>query len=80
VAHEEDPMPVFTLKAKDALALDMVNYYEWLCCEAGLTDQAVEVRKAFREIEEWRVRNASAVKMPDHPHVPAQTTFIGPTT
>ena len=64
-------MPVFTIKAKDELALDAVGYYEWLCREAGLTEQAAEVRKAIREMDDWRVRNASAVQMPDHLHVPA---------
>lgn len=68
----EDPMPVFTIKAKDALALDAVGHYEWLCRKAGLTEQAAEVRKAINEMDDWRVRNASAVQMPDHPHVPAR--------
>lgn len=78
--READPMPVFTIKGKDVLAGPAVRAYRELCAAYGLHDQAVEVDKAHAEIVEWQARNLDRVKMPDHPHVPAQTTFIGPTT
>lgn len=65
-----DPMPVFTIKAKDRLALDTIHHCYWLCEKAGLTEQAAEVRKAIDEMVGWRVRNHDAVQMPDHLHVP----------
>lgn len=71
LAAPDDPMPVFTLLAKDMLALDTVEAYRELCSSARLHDQADEVRKAWREMFEWRRRHPDAVKMPDHPHVPA---------
>lgn len=67
----EDPMPVFTLKAKDKLALLAVQHYELLCRERGLDDQADEVVKAIDEMAEWRHRHRSLVRLSDHPHVPA---------
>lgn len=65
-----DPMPVFTIKAKDDLAPAMVRYYRLLCRERGLREQAGEVDKALAEIEAWRVRNPMLTKLPDHKHVP----------
>lgn len=65
-----DPMPVFTIKAKDILAGPAIRQYRELCAAYGLHDQAVEVDKAVAEIVEWQNRNLGAVKLPDHPHVP----------
>ena len=65
-----DPMPVFTIKAKDRLALDAIEAYRRACLSFGLSDQAAEVGKAMREIEDWQKRNPNAVKYPDHKHVP----------
>ncbi len=65
-----DPMPVFTIKAKDLLALDAVYAYYRLCEDARLWDQAREVMKAYDEMREWRDRNPGLLKEPDHPHVP----------
>lgn len=66
-----DPMPQFTIKAKDGLALAAIRAYRELCVRVGLTEQAVEVGKALDEMRAWRDRNPFAVKMPDHAHVPA---------
>jgi hypothetical protein len=63
-------MPVFVIKAKDQLAVLAVEAYEDLCIEAGLHDQAAEVRKAKTEIELWQEANPQLVKQPDHTHVP----------
>jgi hypothetical protein len=65
-----DPMPVFIIKAKDALAAEAVAYYQQLCREHGLRSQAAEVEKAIVEMAEWRIRNRHLVRMPDHPHIP----------
>jgi hypothetical protein len=70
VAPTEDPMPVFVIKGKDALAPDTVQAYFTLCLAQGLTRQAAEVADAAREIREWQARNPDLVKTPDHPHVP----------
>jgi hypothetical protein len=69
-AAGSDPMPVFTLKGKDLLALEAVQSYLILCEQAGLAAQAEQVRLAFEEMAGWRERNPGAVKLPDHPHVP----------
>lgn len=79
MAEINDPMPVFTIKAKDALALDAVDFYRWLCERDGLTEQAAEVVKAHAEMEGWRMRNPAAVKLPDHPHVPVSGGTPEPT-
>ncbi len=68
---DSDPMPVFILKAKDNLALNTVWSYRQQCLSAGLTEQADEVRKAYREIIEWRKRHPEVCQMPDHAHLPA---------
>ena len=70
--REDDPMPTFVLKARDNLALAAVGAYIVACSAAGLDDQTLEVAKAMREIEEWRHRNPSLCKLPDHKHVPAR--------
>ena len=65
-----DPMPVFTIKAKDELAHEAVRAYRRLCVEHGLTDQAREVGKAMQEMRLWRERNPDLLQLPDHAHVP----------
>jgi hypothetical protein len=62
-------MPVFTIKAKDNLAVKAVDAYRALCVEAGLTEQAGEVVKAIGEIIEWRLAHSALCKDPDHEHV-----------
>lgn len=70
-------MPAFTIKAKDALALDAVKYYRALCLQAGLTWQAGEVSKAIAEMVAWRDEHADQVQMPDHVHTPAGVPTSG---
>lgn len=65
-----DPMPVFTIKGKDLLAVAAIRYYHDLCATHGLHEQAAEVQKAITEIVAWQKRNPDAVKTPDHAHVP----------
>ena len=65
------PMPVFTIKAKDKLALDTIARYRDLCLRAGLLAQAAEVEEAYEEFMVWQASNPERVKLPDHKHVPA---------
>lgn len=69
-----DPMPVFVLKGKDALAPGIIDAYRRECIRHGLDDQAEQVASAFREMADWQARNWTLVKLPDHPHVPATET------
>jgi hypothetical protein len=69
-----DPMPVFTIKAKDRFSRSTVMYYHALCLRAGLVEQAAEVALALDEIRAWQDRNRHAVKDPDHKHVPVEPT------
>lgn len=66
-------MPVFTIKAKDRLALGPIRVYRDLCRAAGLNAQAEQVNKAINEFIEWREQNPDAIKNPDHVHVPADS-------
>jgi hypothetical protein len=70
MSEPTDPMPVFVIKAKDALALATIERYRRLCLQRGLDVQAVEVEKAAVEIAEWQQRHSSLVQLPDHQHVP----------
>jgi hypothetical protein len=66
-----DPMPVFTIKAKDQLAPAAILAYYDLCVVNGLArSQGTEVSKALRETRLWQARHRDEVQMPDHPHVP----------
>lgn len=67
-------MPVFVIKAKDALAPEAVGAYRDLCLKYGLDSQAAEVRKALSEISAWQLANEDRVKLPDHEHVPTPTS------
>lgn len=68
---EVDPMPVFVIKAKDALAYETISAYRRLCWRRGLHSQGEEVGKALDEIAAWQTRHRDEVQMPDHTHVPA---------
>jgi hypothetical protein len=63
-------MPVFTLKAKDDLALPTMRDYWHRCQRAGLTEQAAEVQKAIIEAFNWRSAHREQCQLPDHKHVP----------
>lgn len=65
-----DPMPVFTIKAKDRLALEAIRAYRRLCVEHGLTAQAREVGQAMHEMRSWQERNPDRLQLPDHAHIP----------
>jgi hypothetical protein len=67
-----DPMPVFTIKARDALAVPTLRAYEEECLLHGLDDQAFQVRQARVEISLWQQRNINETKLPDHVHKPAE--------
>lgn len=71
--ESDDPMPVFVIKAKDALASQAVLAYRALCQEFGLREQAHEVGLAFQEMLNWRERNRELIKNPDHKHIPARS-------
>lgn len=64
-------MPVFVIKAKDALALEAVEAYRELCTKYGLHGQASEVQLAINEIELWQQDHGDEMRLPDHKHVPA---------
>lgn len=68
---DPDPMPVFVLKGKDALAPFLVLTYQRECYRYGLEEQARQVQLAYEEMAAWQRRNPDRVKLPDHPHVPA---------
>jgi hypothetical protein len=70
--RSDDPMPVFVIKAKDKLAVQTILCYLDYCDDEDLDDQAREVRKAIAEFEAWQRRHPDAMKLPDHPHVPAR--------
>lgn len=72
VPLQEDPMPVFTIKAQDLLADDTIRAYFDLCVAAGLRSQADEVLAARTEIREWQTRNRDRMKLPDHHHRPVR--------
>lgn len=63
-------MPVFTIKAKDLLAVEAIEAYRDLCVKYSLTDQADEVDEAIKEVAAWQQANPALTKMPDHCHVP----------
>jgi len=69
---DKDPMPVFTIKAQDRLALHALIAYREACFDAGIRSQALEVIKAIAEIASWQDRNLDKMKLPDHNHVPAR--------
>lgn len=62
-------MPVFPIKAKDALAPEAVAAYRDLCERYELHDQAVQVQLALDEITAWQAANEELLKLPDHQHV-----------
>lgn len=66
----DDPMPVFTIQAKDNLAPEMVLAYASRCSELGWHEQTSQVILAYNEIVTWRNRNPALCKDPDHEHVP----------
>jgi len=68
-----DPMPVFVIKAKDSLAIAAISAYHRLCEQAGLDDQAAQVRLAEAEMRGWRERNADKVDHPNHRHIPVSS-------
>lgn len=70
---ETDPMPIFSIKAQDLLALVAIYAYERACHREGLVDQAKQVALAYEEIEEWQARNPDKLKFPDHKHVPVES-------
>ncbi len=63
-------MPVFKIKAKDALAVEAIEAYRDLCVRESLTDQAGQVDLAIGEIEDWQAMHPGRVKLPDHVHMP----------
>lgn len=69
-APDPDPMPVFTIKAKDRLALAAVEEYAKLCETFYLPLQAAQVRLAIDEMIGWQKRHPDLIQYPDHEHVP----------
>lgn len=68
---DQDPMPVFAIKAKDNLAVLAVIGYRALCDEHGLDAQSESVSRSIAEMVAWRERYPEMCKWPDHEHVPA---------
>jgi hypothetical protein len=62
-------MPVFTIKAKDNLALRAVDAYRALCVKEGLTEQAEQVVEAYAEMVSWRLHHPDLCHQSDHKHV-----------
>lgn len=65
-----DAMPVFVIKATDALAPEAVEAYYELCIRYGLDEQAAQVQLALEEIRDWQNRNDDELTLPSHKHVP----------
>jgi hypothetical protein len=74
----DDPMPVFTLKAKDKLAIGTLAAYRNQCAAADLYDQAGEVGIAIAEMIDWANRNPHLMQWPDHKHVPVEGGAVSP--
>jgi hypothetical protein len=68
---DDDPMPVFVIKAKDKFGPAAVRYYRSLCLQAGLHEHVAEVSKAHEEMDMWRKRHPERIQLPDHKHVGA---------
>ena len=66
-----DVMPVFTIKAKDALAVKVIGFYHDECDRYGLHEQAAQVDLALDEIVRWQADHPNEVRLPSHKHVPA---------
>lgn len=64
-----DNMPVFTIKAKDVLAIKVIEFYAECCRDLGLTQQVAEVKYARTEMAIWRGMNPELIKAPTHKHV-----------
>lgn len=73
VSNDLDDMPVFVIKAQDALAAPVISYYASLCESRGLRDQEIEVLDALEEVVVWQRANPERVKLPDHKHVPRRS-------
>jgi hypothetical protein len=69
--NDEDPMPVFSIKGTDHLAVKAIIAYRRLCILHGLDNQAYEVARAAGEMGRWQQRNPAQVNWPSHQHVPA---------
>lgn len=69
-------MPTFTIKGKDALAVEAVEAYRDLCVKHSLTAQADQVDLAIAEIVAWQGANPLAISLPDHTHVPVEPDSI----
>jgi hypothetical protein len=65
---ETSPMPVFVIKARDALAIPTLCAYQRECVDHGLVEQADEVAKAITEVRNWQRANIDLTKLPDHLH------------
>lgn len=65
------PMPTFTIKAQDALAIPTLRAYQLECVAHGLELQAEEVAKAIAEFAWWQETHINETKLPHHKHVPA---------
>jgi DNA-binding HxlR family transcriptional regulator len=65
-------MPVFVIKAQDALAPQAIEAYRRLCVRYELLEQAEQVQLALDEIEAWQAANEDLLRLPRHRHVPVK--------
>lgn len=64
-------MPVFIIKAKDALAPEAVAAYRELCSKYQLHAQAAQVQLAIDEIVAWQESHPDDLRLPSYEHVRA---------
>ena len=67
---DKPDMPIFVIKAKDALSVPALKHYKEKCEDHGLTEQARQVDYAIYEFRQWQDENIDDTKLPDHRHVP----------
>jgi hypothetical protein len=71
-------MPVFPIKAKDALAPEAVQAYRALCARHGLDDMVAQVDLALVELDAWQAAHPNDVRLPSHRHVPTPPRPVTP--
>jgi len=62
----ESGEPVFLLRAKDALALKVINAYIGMSLGAGCKMEFIdEIIKIAKDFEDWRISNTDKIRIPD---------------
>ncbi len=62
--------PKFTIRAQDALSIEVLAHYLAAAQRYSLIAHSHEVRTAIAEFIVWQNENPEKVKMPYHKHIP----------